>query len=94
LIRILLKHKKIDKLNHAANTLNKELQKTFGYRVLGPQDPLVGRIQNYYLKHILIKIEREKSQRKSKEIIRNITRNVINQPDNKALQVHFDVDPL
>jgi len=94
LIRILLKHKKIDKLNQAANTLNKELQKTFGYRVLGPQDPLVGRIQNYYLKHILIKIEREKSLRKSKEIIRNITQNVINQPDNKALQVHYDVDPL
>jgi primosomal protein N' (replication factor Y) len=94
LIRIILKHKKTDKLNHAANYLSKELQKTFGYRVLGPQDPIVGRIQNYYLKHIIIKIEREKSLRKSKEVIRSITQNVINQPDNKALQVNFDVDPL
>jgi primosomal protein N' (replication factor Y) len=94
LIKILLKHKKVDKLNHAANSLTKELQKTFGYRVLGPQDPIVGRIQNYYLKHIIIKIEREKSLRKSKEVIRSITQNIINQPDNKALQINFDVDPL
>jgi primosomal protein N' (replication factor Y) len=94
LIRILLKHKKIDKLNHAANSLTKELQKTFGYRVLGPQDPIVGRIQNNYLKHIIIKIEREKSLKKSKEVIRKITQNTINQPDNKALQINFDVDPL
>lgn len=94
MIRIVLKHKKTPVLNHAATTLQKKLQHVFGYRVLGPQDPVVGRIQNYYLKHILIKIEREKSLRQSKEIIHRITGEVLSLPDNRSLQVHFDVDPL
>jgi len=94
MIKIILKHKKTDTLNAAANGLTKELQKTFGYRVLGPQDPIVGRIQNYYLKHILIKIEREKSLKKSKEVILNCTQKITELPNNRSLQVLYDVDPL
>ena len=94
LIRILLKHKKSGKLNDAAIQLKKGLQKVFGYRVLGPQDPIVGRIQNYHLKHVIIKIEREKSLSKSKEIIRRISSDIQRMEQFKSLQIHFDADPL
>lgn len=94
LVKILLKHRKRDVLNEASDLLKKTLQKTFGYRVLGPQDPLIGRVQNYYLKHVIIKIEKEKSLNKSKEIIRNITSRVQKSDKFKSLQVHYDVDPL
>ena len=94
LVKILLKHRHREVLNEASEQLKKELQKTFGYRVLGPQDPLIGRVQNYHLKHVIIKIEKEKSPSKSKEIIRKITTKVQASEKFKSLQVHYDVDPL
>ncbi|MBS3773587.1 MAG: primosomal protein N', partial [Bacteroidales bacterium] len=39
LVKILLKHRNREVLNDASELLKKELQKMFGYRVLGPQDP-------------------------------------------------------
>jgi primosomal protein N' (replication factor Y) len=94
LIKVLLKHRRREILNDASEWLKKELQKTFSYRVLGPQDPLIGRVQNYHLKHVIIKIEKEKSLNKSKEIIRKITSKVQSSEKFKSLQVHYDVDPM
>ncbi|MBS3768930.1 MAG: primosomal protein N' [Bacteroidales bacterium] len=94
LVKILLKHRNREVLNDASELLKKELQKMFGYRVLGPQDPLIGRVQNYHLKHVIIKIEKEKSPSKSKELIRKITTKVQSSEKFKSLQVHYDVDPL
>jgi primosomal protein N' (replication factor Y) len=94
LIRIVLKHKHTNKLEQASDQLAHSLRHIFGYRVLGPQIPLVGRVQNYYLKHIIVKVEKEKSLKRSKEIIREKTQMVSSRPDLKSLQVHFDVDPM
>ncbi|MFW5943737.1 MAG: replication restart helicase PriA [Bacteroidota bacterium] len=94
LVKILLKHRNRDVLNDASELLKKELQKIFGYRVLGPQDPLIGRIQNYHLKHLIIKIEKEKSMSKAKDMIRTITSKIRGSENFKSLQVHYDVDPL
>ena len=94
MIRILLKHKKSDVLGDAARMLMQELQKVFGYRVLGPQDPIVGRIQNYHLKHVILKIEKEKSLTQAKDIILKKTDHLKRNASFKTLQIHFDVDPL
>ncbi|MFP4448708.1 MAG: primosomal protein N' [Bacteroidales bacterium] len=93
IIKVLLKHKRPDKLESASNKLARELKTIFGYRVLGPQSPLVGRVQNHYLKHILIKIEKEKSLSASKKLIREAAAKISNQQDFKTLSIHFDVDP-
>ena len=94
LIKILLKHKDHAVLEESSRLLKNELKFIFGYRVLGPQNPLIGRVQNYFLKHLIIKIEKEKSLSKSKEMIRGLTWKVQNNQKFKSLQVHFDVDPL
>jgi len=94
LIRILMKHKKPDVLNDAARKLVDELKKPFGYRVLGPQDPIVGRIQNYYLKHLIVKIEKEKSLSQSKTVILGKADQLKKNASFRSLQIHFDVDPL
>jgi primosomal protein N' (replication factor Y) len=94
MVKILMKHKKTDHLERAANQLGESLRKVFGYRVLGPQIPIVGRVQNYFLKHIIVKVEKEKSLSKSKEIIKQKATYIQNLPDFKTLQIHFDVDPM
>ncbi|MBS3806544.1 MAG: primosomal protein N' [Bacteroidales bacterium] len=94
MIRVLMKHKKTDVLNDAARSLVDRLKQVFGYRVLGPQDPIVGRIQNYYLKHVILKIEKERSLARSKQIILKKADDLKKDPAFRSLQIHFDVDPL
>lgn len=58
LIRLSLRHKDETVLLEAARVLAQELQKLFGERVLGPEYPMVSRINTYYIQEILLKIER------------------------------------
>jgi primosomal protein N' (replication factor Y) len=58
LILVKLKHKDPEHLNKASVQLAGSLRTQFGKRVLGPEFPVVARIMNYYIKHIMIKIER------------------------------------
>ncbi|MBQ1697559.1 MAG: primosomal protein N' [Bacteroidales bacterium] len=58
LIRIQLKHKESHFLDDCASTLARALRQVFGDGVLGPEYPLLPRIQNLYIKEILLKISR------------------------------------
>lgn len=58
LVLIKVKHKDPQQLDAAAAQLANTLRAHFGNRVLGPEYPMVGRIMNYYLKHLMVKIER------------------------------------
>jgi primosomal protein N' (replication factor Y) (superfamily II helicase) len=94
LIQIVLRHRNATVLNQAANRMAKDLRAVFGERVLGPNIPMVSRIQNLYIKHILLKIEVDASSEKAKEILRQVTNQVIADPKFKALIVSLDVDPM
>lgn len=93
LIKIILKHKKENILNEAALNLTKILKGKLGVkRVLGPDTPIIPRIKNYYIKNILIKIERKFSINKAKEIItENI--NYFKKNNNTSVKILIDVDP-
>src|SRR5690606_36322638 len=59
LIQLNVRHKDLSRLVHIATSLAVALKSHFGERVLGPEAPLVSRIRNYYIKTILIKVEKE-----------------------------------
>ena len=69
LIEVTLRHKKEDFLNEAMQQFSKSLRAHLGTRVIGPQPPLISRIRNLYLQTVMIKIEREASVTKAKEIL-------------------------
>jgi primosomal protein N' (replication factor Y) len=94
LIQIILRHKNLNILNQASNRLACDLRSVFGNRVLGPNVPVVSRIQNRYIKHILLKFEVEASAEKAKEILRQVTNQLLADPKYKALQISLDVDPM
>lgn len=94
LINIIIRHKDAGVNNHAAALIADELKKLLGTRVLGPNNPPVGRIQNWYIKHILLKIENAASPDAVKEIIRNIVSGIQSDGRFKSLQVNYDVDPM
>jgi primosomal protein N' (replication factor Y) len=93
MIRITLKHKELPPLQNAANMVAEEMRKVFGKRVLGPQQPLVGRISNYYLLNILLKIEKKSSFEKARTLLTEILKNASNSDLMSGVRVLPDVDP-
>lgn len=93
LIRITVKHKKKDILDQMAGILGQRLRDYFGKRVLGPEYPHVSKIQLWYNKEILIKIEKEKPVVKAKEHIMNAIESIGNEKGSSSLRIAVDVDP-
>ena len=93
LILIRLRHKEPEPLNHAADHLAKMLRKTFGKRVLGPEFPVVSRIMNYYIKQIMLKVEKDASISLVKQKLTEVTEKFRTDPDYKPVRVSIDVDP-
>jgi primosomal protein N' (replication factor Y) len=93
LITIKLKHKSEMQLEGSAAELGMTLKNVFGDRILGPEYPLIKRIQNYYIKVITVKVERDASQKKVKNRISEIIDNYYASPSNKSVKISIDVDP-
>jgi len=94
LIKLDVKHKDSMALSEIALRLAMELRKSFGARILGPEDPLVGRIRNFYIKTIYIKIERNSiSISKVKEFLKDLLIKFEADKLNKGSFVQVDVDP-
>jgi len=94
IILITLKHKHLETLNKASEALALHLKNIFADRILGPESPPINRIQNFYIKNILVKIEREKAQSKAKEYIRQMIGSLKSELHFRGLQVIVNVDPM
>jgi primosomal protein N' (replication factor Y) (superfamily II helicase) len=78
----------------AAANLASNLKKKFGNRVLGPEFPLVGRVQNRYIKHILVKIEKGANLPLAKRLIAAEIAEIQSRKEFKTCTVYPDVDPF
>ena len=93
MIRINLKHKERAALNNFAALLGDDLKKLFGKRVLGPEYPVVSQIQLWYIKTILIKIDRESPVIKTRNMIREAISRLEKEKGAGSLRIAIDVDP-
>jgi primosomal protein N' (replication factor Y) len=93
LIKLTLKHRQPDICTQAANMLANALRTNLGDRVIGPDKPLINRIQNLYLRNILIKFEREASPSRIKEIISTQIVHLLATEGYKSCIILADVDP-
>jgi primosomal protein N' (replication factor Y) (superfamily II helicase) len=93
MIKINIKHKDKTQLNYYSNILGSELKTIFGKRVLGPESPVISRVQLWYIKTILIKIEREKPPAKAKQLIIEVIGRLEKEKGASALKIAVDVDP-
>jgi primosomal protein N' (replication factor Y) len=80
-------------LNKAARDLAQDLRADLGKRILGPEYPLVSRIQNLYIKQILVKIERGSNVSGLKDMIRAKIDDLQKIPGYRQVRVIVDVDP-
>ncbi|MCM1022079.1 MAG: primosomal protein N' [Muribaculum sp.] len=93
-IDIYLKHRDRTALNHLADLYGQRLRQLFGTRVYGPEEPYISRIQNFYIRKIMLKVELEASMTKLKRILRQTHEQFMSDPAMRQLIVYYDVDPM
>ncbi len=95
LIKVIVKHKNQELAGDFSNKLNHLLSSYFGQkRILGPQAPLISKVQTYYLFHIYVKIEILKPIHVAKEQINNTIKTLQTKPKYKSIIVLLDIDPV
>ena len=92
LIKVVVKHKKPEMVDKAAAQLGTLLRSTNKFIVLGPEYPLVGRIQLWYAKEIWLKINRNQLPGDAKLFIGRCIERV--KKENSSCLFHMDVDPF
>ena len=94
LIKIVVKHQNRERLDLAAMHLATAFRGLFNKNVLGPEYPVVGKIQTWFQKEILIKVPRDGKIQEAKAKIVEIMNKTKAQPNNSNLIVYADVDPM
>lgn len=94
LIRLSIKHRDKKVLEVAAEQLGRNLKTIFKERVLGPEEPLISRVQNFYIKDILIKLERNLDLAKAKAAIQQEIDRINEYKPFSGVIILPDVDPM
>ncbi len=94
MIKIVVKHKNQQTVDRVANQLKKFLDKNQKIISLGPEYPLVGRVQLFYQKEIWIKIAKELQLDDTKNFIMKCIQETKGLPDNSNCIINVDVDPM
>jgi primosomal protein N' (replication factor Y) len=93
LILVSLKHKDQRTVHEASMALFEKFVSFLGNKVIGPEYPLVSRINLLYIKQILIKIERDSSLLPIKNRILQSVREVQSEQKFRQVRIIMDVDP-
>ncbi len=95
LIKITLKHKKPPVLNDAMKLYAHWVKNELGSWVLGPTIPPVGRVRNWYLLDLTIKLDPQDRAKMAfaKKIIQEATENLAQTKGYSGVRVNVDVDP-
>lgn len=94
LVYVYLKHRKQEVLDQAADVMARYLRQGLGERILGPDLPLVARIQTLFIKKIMVKVELQASMSKVRAYLRQVQRAIAEDERFRSLLVYYDVDPM
>lgn len=93
LIRLTLKHRNAQLLETASVSLGNSLRSFLQHRVLGPEEPIIGKIQEYFIRDIIIKLGRDVNLSAAKEHISKHIEKMLDYKPFAAVIVSIDVDP-
>jgi len=93
MIRISFRHRIPSILDGATDIAGKELKKIFSSRVYGPQYPPVRKVHNTFIKQIILKIEREASYERARELLKEVLDTISENEVYRAIRISIDVDP-
>nr|MBS0038107.1 primosomal protein N' [Saprospiraceae bacterium] len=89
-----IKHKDLNTLWKAARILKNQLSKEFSNRILGPTEPMVPRVRNYFILELMIKVEKEAELlARIKHRLFALLDHLCSLNEYKNLRFKLDVDP-
>jgi primosomal protein N' (replication factor Y) len=95
IILLTFRHREKETAAAASRNFARALQQEFGDRVVGPAEPVVGRIRNFYLMELLLKLPKDGARiQLAKQMIRQQTMILNTHPSFKSVQVIPDIDPV
>jgi primosomal protein N' (replication factor Y) (superfamily II helicase) len=94
LIKLIVKHRKVEIVNKVASHLAEKLRSFPVWTVLGPEYPLIPRIQSFYNKEIWLKTGRDISPARAKSILTDSISEVKQKRDCSSCIINIDVDPM
>lgn len=94
LIEITIQSKDLNELNHLADSLAYNLKLDLKQNVLGPEFPMIKKIKNYYIKRILLKVNRKDSTLKTREWLNDKLNEQKANFKNWSYRVSINVDPV
>lgn len=89
-----MQHRDYKDLDAAAQCLADMLKRSLGRRVLGPEYNSIPRMNNYYIKNIMIKIERSNDFFRLKSIVVSSYNEFLRRKESRGVRVAVDVDPM
>ncbi len=93
LVKIVVKHKNQETVDRASIQLKKLLNYNKEIIILGPEYPLINRIQLWFQKEIWIKIDKKLNLDETKKFILGCTKKTKQLPANSNCIINIDVDP-
>ena len=93
LIRLTVRHKDIQTVDDASKILANTLRTRLEKHVLGPEFPPISKIQNLFLKNILIKIDKTQNLISSKLFLTHCIEYMHSNMQYKSVEVVINIDP-
>jgi primosomal protein N' (replication factor Y) len=93
LIRLTIRHKDLQTVENASKLLASFLRSQMDKSILGPEFPPISKIQNLFLKNILIKIDKNQNLVSYKFFISNCIEHLHTQEQFKSVDVVINIDP-
>lgn len=93
-IYIYVKHKDVAAVGSIAHNMASRLRELIGNRVTGPEEPAVSKIQNYYIRRIMLKVETNASVTRVKELLRDLKIEMTAKGLLSGAIIYLDVDPV
>lgn len=94
LTNIYVKGKDYSTVKQAADYFAVCLRSVFADRVYGPDQPVVGRIQNLFIFKVMLKVELSVKSEKVRELLKSVSDHLLSQPQYKSINLQVDVDPM
>lgn len=94
LVYVYLKHRDIHTLEECSERMGVRMREIFGHRVLGPDLPPVARVQQLFIRKIVLKVENNLSQYKINEVLTQLQQELLADKRYRAVTIYYDIDPL
>ena len=92
LIKLTLKHRDFEKLKAGSMWLYQVLQQNLSTPVLGPEEPVISRIRNEYIRIIMVKIQGERGLQNTKKTIQKVLNSFDLVSQYRTIKVTVNVD--